>query len=98
LSFHQEELGTKSETVQSDAWPDTVFNVDDLETPLQARFGHTEIFRYPTEWGFAPPSDCDNIITEFLKKCVRHDDHPSARTEILTALVTCPMVWLPVLV
>ena len=70
----------------SDVWPDTVFNVGHRQPSLQARFGHAEIFRYPTDWGFAPSGNRNNIATELFRKCFRHDDHPSARTEILTAL------------
>lgn len=42
--------------------------------------------RDPTDRGFAPTRDRDNIVPEFLRKCFGYGDQPPVRTEILTAL------------
>jgi hypothetical protein len=64
---------------------DTVYNVGDLQPPLQARLRDAEVFRDPADRGFAPASDRDDIATKLQWECVGHGDHPSLRTEILTA-------------
>ncbi|KIP51251.1 hypothetical protein SD72_16575, partial [Leucobacter komagatae] len=62
-----------------------VFNVGDLQPPLQARLRDPEVFRDPADRGFAPTSDRDDIATELQWECFGHGDHPSVRTKILTA-------------
>jgi hypothetical protein len=45
---------------------DTVFNVDNLQPPLQARLRSPEVFCDPADRGFAPTGDRDDIATNSI--------------------------------
>lgn len=91
LSFHVKGLASShvahcrfSRSGLGDSGLDTVFNVRDLQPPLQAGLGDPEVFRDPTDRSFALPGDRDDVATELFRNCFRHVDHLSVRTKILT--------------
>ena len=57
---------------------DSLLDLGLLQAAMQSSFGNPEVFGYLLDRGVARTGHGNNIITELLRKRLRHVDHPSS--------------------